>query len=160
MILEKAGPTNSQGWLNTVIRRPEERTNSLTTNAKRSTVGGRRLQSSHSPLWPEKSQSWENTNWSEHLLWPSWWTKGLLRTAALLKTQLGSQWAGLWEKTRHRDAEVWNNFVDRWVQHKGKRRNRFLAQACGSPSKFKLKSAGPAASTRRSWGRPDNALHC
>lgn len=48
---------------------------------------------SRSPLWFGKSQSPGNTDkahvGSEHLLRPTWWTKGLVRIAALLKTQPG-----------------------------------------------------------------------
>lgn len=74
-------------------------------------------------------------------------------------------WAlpGLDYEKKKRDTkmpEVWRNFVDRWVQHRGGKRNWFLDQACMSPSKFKLKSAGVAASTRWSWGTPGFAAHC
>lgn len=94
MILQKAGPTmHSQEWLTTVIRCPGEWMNYPTANAKRSTARGHHPQNSRSPLWLGKSQSPGNTDkahiGSEHLLWPSWWTKGVVRIAALLKTQPG-----------------------------------------------------------------------
>lgn len=103
MVLQKAGPSmHSQEPLTTVIRSSGEWTDHLTANAKRSTARGHHLQSSCSPLWLGKSQNPGNpdkaTVGSEHLLWPSWWTKGLVRIAASLKTQLGYHWAGLWEK--------------------------------------------------------------
>lgn len=160
MILEKAGPTNSQGWLNTAIRCPGERTNS---HHKCKEVHHRWALPTKLPFpvvtWEnhkvERTQTGVNTS------------SGLPDGPKACLEQL-HYWKHSWalsgldfeKKWDTKMPEVWNNFVDRWVQHKGKRRNWFLAQAYGSPSKFKLKSAGPAASTRWSWGKPGNALHC
>lgn len=164
MILQKAGPTrHSQEWLTTVIRCPGEWTNYPTANAKRSTAHGHCLRSSHSPPWPGKSQRPGNTDkasvGSEHLLWPSWWTKGLVRIAALLKTQLGYHWAGLWEKMRHRDALSLDQLCGQRRLAWGQKQKLVFSSGTCEPFQVSTRISCSRCSTGRSWGRPGNAFH-